>query len=258
MEASVAGYDFLLPRVAGCVWSRACFVFQGYPWCAQGVTCAVPPKRRVTFTTGLEHEVFIYFALTFLKEAFQGLLYTGFPEFTAWAELLSVRSANTLITTFQLPKPLEFALFSETMNRMLLQLCFPGMRKPFLDPRGRIRKFTFCPCSPGLLSAQRQPEHVAVPSHGCGGCWKVFCFQQVSACLFMSSFLKLCLGSHSNAGLFSKVTKGSCTLWCCHPCIYYKKKKKPKKMYKSCLYSLLSIYCHWPLVRGGLSRNTQR
>lgn len=154
MEAPVAGYDFLLARVAGCVWSWACFVFQGCPCRAQGVARAVPPKRRVSFTTALEHEVLISFALTFLKEAFQGLFYTGSLKFTAWAELLSVRSA---FTTFQLPKPLEFALFSETMNRMLLQLCFPGMRKSFLDPHGRIRKFNFCPCSPGLLSAQSQP-----------------------------------------------------------------------------------------------------
>lgn len=227
MEASVPGYDFPRPRVAGCVWFWACFVFQGYLWHAQGVARAVPAKRRVSFTIGLEHEVFIYFALTFLNEAFQGLIYTGFLEFTAWAELLSPRCVNTLITTFQLPKTQEFGLFCETVNRMLLQLCFPGMRMPFLALHGRIRKFNFCPCSPGLLSAQSQLWM-------CGSTfpWLRRLLEAVSfPGVFILSFHAIPSrtvpgqSSHSNAVFFSRVTKGSCTLWCCHPCVYYKKQK---------------------------------
>lgn len=48
----------------------------------QTVAHAVSAKRRVSFMIGLKCEVFIYFALIFLKEAFQGLFHTVFLEFT--------------------------------------------------------------------------------------------------------------------------------------------------------------------------------
>lgn len=38
----------------------------------QAVAHAASAKRRVSFTIGLKCEVFIYFAVNFLKEAFQG------------------------------------------------------------------------------------------------------------------------------------------------------------------------------------------
>lgn len=64
----------------------------------QTVTHAVPAKRRVSFMRGLKCELFIYFALIFLKEAFQGSFCADFLEFATWAQLLSLRGANNLIS----------------------------------------------------------------------------------------------------------------------------------------------------------------
>lgn len=61
---------------------------------------------------GLKWEVFIYFAVIFLREAFQALFYAVFLGLTALAQLLSLRRANSLITAFQLPKIQNFGLFS--------------------------------------------------------------------------------------------------------------------------------------------------
>lgn len=209
------------------------------------LTRVVPGKRRVSFTWGLEHEVFICFALILLKEAFQGLFYTGFLVY-CWSWVDESEECKYSYHYFSAAQTQEFGLFRETVNRMLLQLCFPGMRKPSLALHGRIRKFNFCLCSPGLLSAESQ-------LWTCGSTLP-WLRGLLEAVLFPGAFsLSLCVipsqtvpghSSHSNAGWFSRVTKGNCILWCCHPCIFYKKQREYIKAV--CIpYCQLTVIGHW-------------
>lgn len=124
-------------------------------------------------------EVFIYFALIFLKEAFQGSFCTDSLKLATLAQLLSLRGANNLISLlFTCPKFRSLACsVGRSCPTCYCSSAFHEWKSPSWLYTGELENLISFLAVLAFVSSQPEPQ----PAPGAWqnrphGCWKLLCF----------------------------------------------------------------------------------
>ena len=160
--------------------------------------CSISKEKGEFHDRSREWSFFIYFAVIFLKEAFQGSFYTVFVEFTTLAQLLSLRSASSLRwLLFSCPKFRSLASSIRPCPACYCSSAFQEWKSPSWLYTGESKLPFLSVQYWTSFSSQPEPaarsRHVAVPSLLLLGLQEAVLFPGSFSLLFLCSPFSKCI-----------------------------------------------------------------